>query len=286
MQERPVPLSPSRVSDFKACPQLFKFRVVDHLPEVKDAWSARGILVHAALEQLFELPAPERILPQAQGLLGKVWEDLKTGEELAGLSFTPEEEGAWLAEASRLIGNYFRLEDPSRVEVRELEWWVEHEAERIHLRGIIDRLEVLPGGEWALIDYKTGRSPSQSHTLESFFGLRFYALVCWRELGEIPRELRLMHLSEPEVLRLQPTARMLEGLEHQLEAVAQAILRAHTTGEWRPRPSPLCAYCPHRAICPAWQEQETPKGTPKGTQGALQAPTVTAAPGRPGLAKR
>ncbi|MGH2771498.1 MAG: RecB family exonuclease, partial [Actinomycetota bacterium] len=256
MQAHPVPLSPSRVSDFKSCPQLFKFRVVDRLPETKDAWSARGILVHAVLERLFALAAAERTLPQAKELLGRVWQDLKTGEELAGLSFTPEEEDTWLSDANRLISNYFRLEDPSRVEARELEWWVEHEAERMHLRGIIDRLEVLPGGEWALIDYKTGRSPSYSHILESFFGLRFYALVCWRALGEIPRELRLMHLSEPEVLRLRPTARMLEGLERQLEAVAQAIRRAHATGDWRPRPSPFCAYCPHRAICPAWQERE------------------------------
>jgi putative RecB family exonuclease len=50
-----VPLSPSRASDYKTCPQLFKFRAIDRLPEPADIYSTKGTLVHAVLERLYLL---------------------------------------------------------------------------------------------------------------------------------------------------------------------------------------------------------------------------------------
>ena len=49
-------LSPSRANDFLQCPQLFRFRVIDRLPEPPSSAAARGTLVHAVLEHLFDLP--------------------------------------------------------------------------------------------------------------------------------------------------------------------------------------------------------------------------------------
>ena len=57
-----IPLSPSRAADFKACPQLFKFRAIDRLPEPSDPSRARGTLVHAVLERLCRLPAAHWML--------------------------------------------------------------------------------------------------------------------------------------------------------------------------------------------------------------------------------
>jgi putative RecB family exonuclease len=251
---RPLPLSPSRVSDFKTCPLLFKFRVVDRLPEPEDPYSARGSLVHAVLERVLGLAPEDRTFDRALISLEEIWGEQRPLIDELGMS--DEERQGWLEQVRDLLRNYFLLEDPARVEPHELEWSVEHTAERVTLRGIIDRVEVLPDGSWILTDYKTGASPSESRSLGSFFGLRFYALLCWRAFGRMPKELRLVHLRKPEVIRLIPTEQMLEGLERQLEAVGSAIRRAYKTGDWRPRPGPLCNWCPHRQICPAWAESE------------------------------
>ncbi|HET6211031.1 MAG TPA: PD-(D/E)XK nuclease family protein, partial [Jatrophihabitans sp.] len=86
----PVPiigsLSPSRASDFKTCPLLYRFRSIDRLPERPTVEQARGTLVHAVLERLFDLPAPART-PQAAGdLVAGQWDRLVTEQpELAGL---------------------------------------------------------------------------------------------------------------------------------------------------------------------------------------------------------
>jgi putative RecB family exonuclease len=250
-----VRLSPSRASDYKTCPQLFKYRAIDRLPEPADIYSTRGTLIHAVLEQLYLLDPIERTIERARALMVEVWANLKADAEYSTLELDPEEEASWLEQADGLLVNFFRVEDPTTVSPHELEWWVEHQTELTLLRGIIDRVEIMPDGEWVLSDYKTGRSPSETYALGSFFGLKFYALVCWRTFGKMPKLLRLMHLKEPEIITLVPTPQMLKGLEKQLDALGQAILRARERDDWRPRTSHMCNYCPHKPICPAYEAE-------------------------------
>src|SRR5512138_2311581 len=67
-------LSPSRASDFKQCPLLYRFRAVDRLPEVPTTVQVRGIVVHAVLEELLGLPAAERVPQRAHALLAQAWQ--------------------------------------------------------------------------------------------------------------------------------------------------------------------------------------------------------------------
>src|SRR5699024_7028497 len=79
-------LSPSRASDFMQCPLLYRFRVVDRLPEPPNPAAARGPLVHAGLERFFDLPAAERTPEAAVDLLPTEWARLvQEAPELASL---------------------------------------------------------------------------------------------------------------------------------------------------------------------------------------------------------
>src|SRR6266536_4184095 len=79
-------LSPSRAADFKTCPLLYRFRTIDRLPERPSVDMARGTLVHAVLERLFDLPAGERTLAAAAALVEPQWRRLVEEQaELAGL---------------------------------------------------------------------------------------------------------------------------------------------------------------------------------------------------------
>ncbi|MGQ0679111.1 MAG: RecB family exonuclease [Actinomycetota bacterium] len=256
----PIRLSPSRASDYKICPRLYKYRTVDRLPEPADIFSTKGTLIHAVLEQLYQLDPKDRTVAMAEQFMHQVWGNLKADPEYAGLELDPVEEAAWLEQGSGLLANYFLMEDPAQIFPHEMEWWVEFESKRTLLRGIIDRVEVMPDGQWVLSDYKTGRSPSETFALGAFFGLKFYALVCWRSFGKMPKLLRLIHLKKPEVICLVPTEQMLLAMERQLDALAQAIMRAHERDDWRPRVSNMCDWCPHRAICPAFENQQVGAG--------------------------
>lgn len=245
-------LSPSSATDFKSCPQLFKFRAIDNLPEPVSDAAARGSLIHLVLERLFDDEQLDRTPERALELLSVVWSEVRENPGARPDGLESEAERGWLEQAHRLLGNYFKLEDPTAIDARKLEWWVEYELSDIHLRGIIDRLEVKPDGAWILTDYKTGRIPSEQREIAAFFGLRFYALVCWRAFGIIPAEIRLVYLSDPSVLTLNPHQRMLVAFERQMRAIADAVRRAEQNNDWRPRPSPFCMSCSFQQHCPAW----------------------------------
>src|SRR6476646_3698728 len=73
-------LSPSRAADFKQCPLLYRFRAIDRLPEPPSTAQLRGSVVHAALEQLYGLPAAERVPDTALSLVDPAWDRVLAAE--------------------------------------------------------------------------------------------------------------------------------------------------------------------------------------------------------------
>ncbi|WP_424919667.1 RecB family exonuclease [Streptomyces sp. wa1064] len=237
------------------CPLLYRFRVIDKLPEKPSEAATRGTLVHAVLERLFDAPAADRTAPRARALIPGQWDRLlESKPELTGL-FAGDVEGErvtrWLGEAERLVDRWFSLEDPTRLEPAERELFVETELESgLRLRGVIDRVDVAPSGEVRIVDYKTGKAPRPEYSEGPLFQMTFYALVIWRLKGVVPRRLQLVYLGSGDVLTYDPVVADLERVERKLLALWDAISLATETGDWRPRPTKLCGWCDHQAVCP------------------------------------
>ncbi|MCS0636126.1 PD-(D/E)XK nuclease family protein [Streptomyces sp. LP05-1] len=254
----PASLSPSRASDFMQCPLLYRFRVIDKLPEKPSEAATRGTLVHAVLERLFDTPAADRTAERARSLVPGQWQRLLEGRpELAELfgEDAPDRPGErlarWLGEAEALVERWFTLEDPTRLEPAERELFVETELDSgLRLRGVIDRIDVAPTGEVRIVDYKTGKAPRPEYRDGALFQMTFYALVVRRLKGVLPRRLQLVYLGSGEVLTYDPVEADLQRVERRLLALWDAIRRATETGDWRPRPTKLCGWCDHQAFCP------------------------------------
>jgi putative RecB family exonuclease len=234
------------------CPLLYRFRVIDRLPEPPTPATARGTLVHAVLERLFDRAAPDRTPEAAREMLVPEWDRLAAADaDLAALFSDDTERTVWLRDASAALDGYFTLEDPRRLEPAERECYVETELESgLRLRGYIDRLDVSVAGDIRIVDYKTGRVPREAYEASALFQMKFYALVIWRLRGVIPRMLQLMYLSDGEVLRYCPDEADLRATQRKLEALWQAIERARAAGDWRARPGRLCDWCRHKPLCP------------------------------------
>jgi putative RecB family exonuclease len=280
--ELPAPvlgsLSPSRASDFKTCPLLYRFRSIDRLPRRPTEAATRGTLVHAVLERLFDLPAGQRTVGAAADLLAPEWRRLAEAEpELASLFADEAEVAAWLESARALVGNYFDLEDPTRLEPAEREQLVEVVLESgLRLRGYVDRLDVAPSGAIRVVDYKTGAAPREAFEGKALFQLKFYALVLWRTRGEVPRLLRLMYLGDKEVLDYTPDPDELRRFERTLQSLWAAIDRATAAQDFRPNPSKLCGWCDHQALCPAFGGTPPPFPVQAGVVPAAEPPATPA----------
>src|SRR5689334_19218085 len=117
-------LSPSRASDFKQCPLLYRFRTIDKLPSPPSPAAARGTLVHAVLERLFDLPPADRTPQAAQALLGPQWEALVEEEPALAAMIVEDDrlsQEGWFGDAQALIETWFTLEDPTWLEPAERE---------------------------------------------------------------------------------------------------------------------------------------------------------------------
>ncbi len=261
-------LSPSRASDFTSCPLLYRFRTIDQLPEPPSEAAARGTVVHKVLEDLFDLPAPERTPRKARSMVEQAWEDVRRLDPALATLFTAaaeEAEVAWLESCRQVLRRYFDLEDPRRLEPAEREHYVEALLDsKLLLRGFIDRVDVAADGRIRVVDYKTSRIPSEAYEAKALFQLRFYALVIWRTRGVVPAMLQLIYLGSGDILRYVPDEADLLATERKAEAIWRAIRTAQETGEWLPNPGKLCDWCAHKPLCPAFG------GTP---------PPLPAAPG-------
>jgi len=192
----PTSLSPSRLSSFTSCGLQFRFSAIDRLPEPPTVAATRGTLVHAALEHLFTLPAPERVPAAADGCLDAAVERLRTDPDWTGLALDEAGEARMRDEAAGLVARYFRLEDPTTVHPVGLELKLEVEVGGVRLRGIIDRLDLV-GGELVVTDYKTGRAPGDAYARQRMTGVHLYSLMCERWFGRRPVRVQLLHLAEP-----------------------------------------------------------------------------------------
>ncbi|MGI8881219.1 MAG: RecB family exonuclease [Jatrophihabitans sp.] len=248
-------LSPSRAADFKTCPLLYRFRTIDRIPEKPSREAVRGTVVHGVLERLFDRPAAARTVSAATQLVVPEWEALLEREpELAEMfdgAADSTEIADWLDSARGLVENYFTLEDPQRIEPVAREELVEFVIDGLRLRGYVDRLDVSPAGDVRIVDYKTGTSPREAFEAKALFQMKFYALVLWRIRGVVPRQLRLMYLSDSDTLSYAPDADELQRFERTLRAIWDAIRKATETQDFRPSPSRLCDWCDHHARCPA-----------------------------------
>jgi putative RecB family exonuclease len=261
MSDEPAPvrrpaLSPSRASDFKQCPLLYRFRAIDRLPEPSSTAQVRGSVVHSALEQLYGLPAAERGRDNAIALVDPAWERVVAERPDLADEFEPALRAELLDEARALLSGYYRLEDPTRFDPECCEQRVEVELEDgTLLRGFVDRIDVAPTGELRVVDYKTGKAPPEARALAEFkamFQMKFYAVALLRSRGVLPARLRLLYLADGTVLDYSPDLDELLRFEKTLIAIWRAIQKAGATGDFQPNPSRLCDWCAHHAHCPVF----------------------------------
>ena len=268
-------LSPSRASDFKTCPLLYRFRSIDRIPERPTKEQARGTVVHAVLERLFDLPPHGRTADAALAMVEPEWHRLREAEPVREQLFAEDSDGsqlaAWLDSARGLVAGYFTVEDPQVLSPAGREELVEAVLpDGLLLRGYVDRLDVAATGELRVVDYKTGGTPREAFEAKALFQMKFYALVLWRTRGVVPRELRLIYLADRDVLTYRPDAEELVRFERTVVAIWRAIERAVRTEDFRPNPSRLCDWCDHHERCPA--KGGTPPPFPRERAGAAANP--------------
>ena len=245
-------LSPSRASQFKTCPKQFKFANIDKIKEPTTEVQAKGTTVHQALEDLYDLPKEERTPDNLYNLFRAAWTKVRSDDEHVNLFQNVEEEKEWGVDALNLLANYLTLENPEEIEPLEKERWVRGSIEDLNLRGILDRMDRDKDGNLIIIDYKSGKAPAAKYKEPRFFAMKLYALLIKDELGEMPKELKLIYLKNSTIHTLQVEEETLINAKEEILEIWGNIKKAYQDNDFPAIKNTLCDWCYYKPICPEY----------------------------------
>src|SRR5205807_404019 len=232
-----VVLSASDIDTYRTCPLKYKFARVFRIPQEPTLHQRFGILVHQVMERFHARDAVT--LPELLGLLDAGWRRGGFGDS--------EEERQLRGKAATALTRYwerFQSEDSEPV------WFERQFTFKLGphlLRGRVDRVDRLPGGEYELIDYKTGR-PKTAAQLADDVQLSLYAVGA-REAWELDTS----HQAYYYVLDDEKVSVPFDDGDRSewITAVAMETAEGILSQGFEPTPSfAACSICDYRLICP------------------------------------
>jgi DNA helicase II / ATP-dependent DNA helicase PcrA len=233
-------LSASDIDTYRTCPLKYKFARVFRIPQEPTIHQRFGILVHQVLERFHGREAAGGTLGELLGLLDARWRRAGFGDS--------EEERQLRGKASAALERYhqrFQSEDAEPM------WFERPFTFRIGphlLRGRVDRVDRLPGGEYELIDYKTGR-PKNATQLAEDVQLSLYAVGAREAWSlEASRQAYYYVLDDQKVSVDDNGGDRSAWIREVAIEVAEGIL----SQGFEPTPSyAACSVCDYRLMCPA-----------------------------------
>jgi DNA helicase-2/ATP-dependent DNA helicase PcrA len=247
-----VLLSASDIDTYRTCPLKYKFARVFRIPQEPTIHQRFGIMVHQVLERFHAREGAGGSgrgarggprsggLPILLGLLEAGWRRQGFGDS--------EEERQLRGKAAAALERYW---ERFRSEGSEPVWFERSFTFKLGphlLRGRVDRVDRLPGGEYELIDYKTGR-PKSSEQLAEDVQLSLYAVGA-REAWSLDSSTQAYYyvLDDQKVRIPTDTGDRAEWIREVALEVASGIL----SQGFEPTPSyAACSICDYRLMCPA-----------------------------------
>ena len=233
-------LSASDLDLYLTCPLKYKFARVFGIPQEPTINQRFGILIHNVLERFHkEEDTDGDGLARLMALFEAGWRRSGFGTSDDELQFRDR-----AREAMRLYWEREREAEGSPV-------WLERKFDikigEHHVRGRVDRVDRLPGGDHELIDYKTGERKSEAD-LESDLQLALYRLAA-REAWEVEASTgSYYYVLDAEKVAAPVRSDDAERVERTVLQVGEGVLGQ----DFEPRPSPrVCGWCDYRLVCPA-----------------------------------
>lgn len=249
---RPVPyLSYSQIDTFQTCPLQYKYRYVLKIPVPTSAAASFGTSIHMAMQRFYELRIKNNELRETPtktdllNLLDEVW--IPQGYGTKQYEDKMKERGRRMLE-----GFYEKGYDPNVIPQSLEQIFKIRVTPSLAIGGKIDRVDMHPDGTMEIIDYKTGRRPTDKQIKENL-QMTVYALAATDKgiYGKPPEKviLSFYFFEAQEKVSGQRTAEQLTAAEEKLKSIAREI----SVSDFIPTPGPWCDFCDFRMICPAWK---------------------------------
>lgn len=234
MADLPPHLSASSADTYDDCPAKWKAKYVDRVKDPAGEEAEIGTLSHSVLEALYHLPAAERTVEAAKGLLGVVAADEPTDRRRMAWGY---------------VVTAMKMENPTNVRVLGNEVKLEGvEIAGVPFKGVVDRAEEDIFGEVRISDYKTGKRPNPRFLLPKERQVTLYALG-WEAIGSGRADSgALIWLKAKKVDEVNLDV-LREPTQVWFSDIWAGIKRDTAADSFAKDPGPLCGWCPVLSSC-------------------------------------
>ena len=238
------PLSYSHISTYETCPLSYKLQYIDRV-EPKARWYfSFGDTLHQCAEYFFKAKLPS--YPTLEEFLS-FYESKWKSEGWASI----EDETAHLALGEQILRDFWEIHSRDFKVPLATEKRFVVDVQGVKLRGYIDRLDKLPTGGLAIVDYKSNQELFTIDYVENFFQLTLYQLAC-EQMWNMPIEkLTLYHLRSNTPVSCGPRSR--EKLDEAVRTIV-SVAENITTGRFPATENPFCP-CQFSEHCPYYRHQ-------------------------------
>jgi putative RecB family exonuclease len=252
--EKPYGVSPSRVNQIETCPRQYQYTTIERLPEAKKMATYRGTVFHEVLETMFLRTAetPElRTVDYTLDLMRELFPTLVSEEIAKEMELDETGVQMFARDLAKYIRTYFTMENPTVITSEGIEIKMDYDMGGYTLRGILDRLDRDDEGNLIIVDYKTGKVPTDKYKASAILPAKIYAYLCEQTLGERPKSIRLLYVQFGKTLTIEVTDEDVRYAEKRVRDAWAKIENWYEAGYFPPIANNLCEkWCSFKDICP------------------------------------
>ncbi|MDP2481167.1 MAG: PD-(D/E)XK nuclease family protein [Candidatus Palauibacterales bacterium] len=237
-------LSSSSLKMYRRCPQQWKLKYVDRLPEAPKPFFNLGTAVHAALEAFYR---------------GRVAGPPPLDEVLAAFreAFDPEaypteeETERRRADGLAMTRAFYEKHAAGFRPALAVEKHLFFEVEGVAFTGYVDRIDKLGEARIGIVDYKTGGSFDLDR-VRTEPQLTLYQLGTEQKFGMDVGRLALYHVPSQTPFEVE---RHGEEQVERVRGMVREAARGIEAGAFEPKPGHHCRWCDFRPFCPAFADE-------------------------------
>jgi DNA helicase-2/ATP-dependent DNA helicase PcrA len=236
-------LSASAIETYEECPQKFKFSHYLKIPTGPQPALTFGNIMHQCVRHYFELRKKgEARFQDLEDFYLRSWKDAGFEDEY--------QEQAYKKAGLEQLREFVKKQEKNVVLPLGMETHFAFDLGDVTLEGRIDQINPLEDHTVELVDYKTGRPPSQRDADQSL-QLSVYALAAREQMKLTPARLTFYSLTNNAPVCTVRTQKDLEEVRAQVLEVAEQIRQ-----QWfPPQAGFVCKYCDYVMVCPAHEEE-------------------------------
>jgi RecB family exonuclease len=259
-------LSASSLKMYRRCPQQWKLKYIDRLPEAPKPFFNLGTAVHAALETFYRgrVAGP----PPLEEVLDAFREAFDPDAYP-----TEQETERRRADGLAMVEAFWEKHAGGFRPALAVEKRLSFEVEGVAFTGFVDRIDKLGEARIGIVDYKTGGS-FDLERVKTEPQLTLYQLGTEQMLGMEVGRLALYHVPSQTPFEVE---RHGEEQVERVTAMVREAARGIEAGVFEPSPGHYCRWCDFQPFCPAfadeypdhWLQEPTPPAPTHAEAAAL-----------------